>query len=66
VALLLFRDEVRRVWLLDEPDRERVLPLCDRDGEDVRVAMVLRLRDRHNSLTCNTPPTPVARRAGRR
>lgn len=29
--------------------------LRDRGEEDVRVAMRLRLRDRHSSLTCNTP-----------
>jgi hypothetical protein len=38
--LLVFRffDGLRRVWLPDEPDRERVV-LRDRGGEDVRVAM---------------------------
>jgi hypothetical protein len=51
--LLLLADE-RRAWLPDEPDRERDV-LRDRGEEDVRVAMRLRLRDRHSSLTCNTP-----------
>ena len=38
LLVLLFFDGLRRVWLPDEPDRERVL-LRDRGGEDVRVAM---------------------------
>jgi hypothetical protein len=46
-------DDERRVWLRDVPDRELVLR--DADGEDVRVAMASRLRDRHTSLTPNTP-----------
>ncbi len=58
LPLLLLRDDVRRVWLPDEPDRERVLPLRDLGGEDVRVAMLLRLRDGHIRPTCNTPPAP--------
>jgi hypothetical protein len=49
-----FFDDGRRVWLPDEPDRELVV-LRDRGGEDVRVAMATRLRDRHISLTRNTP-----------
>lgn len=39
----------------DDPDRELAL-LRDREGEDVRVAMLPRLRDRHRSPTGNTPP----------
>jgi hypothetical protein len=46
-------DAGRRVWLRDVPDRERVLR--EPDGEDVRVAMAMRLRDGHISLTRNTP-----------
>jgi hypothetical protein len=53
LVLLFFVDD-RRVWLPDEPDRELVV-LRDRGGEDVRVAMAMRLRDRHISLTRNTP-----------
>jgi hypothetical protein len=51
---LLLRDvdAGRRVWPRDVPDRELVLR--EPDGEDVRVAMATRLRDRHISLTCNT------------
>ena len=58
LLVLLFFDDERRVWLPDEPDRERVL-LRDRGGEDVRVAMPSRLRDRHISLTRNTPAHPA-------
>jgi hypothetical protein len=52
--LLLRRalDEERLTWLRDVPDRE--LLLREPDGEDVRVAMATRLRDRHSSLTRNT------------
>ena len=54
LLVLLFFDGDRRDWLPDAPDRERVV-LRDRGGEDVRVAMATRLRDRHTSLTRNTP-----------
>ena len=56
LLVLLFFDDFRRVWLPDAPDRELV-ELRDRGGEDVRVAMVSNLRDRHISLTRNTPNT---------
>jgi hypothetical protein len=52
LLLPFFADELRRVWLRDVPDRE--LALRDRDGEDVRVAMLQRLRDNLTSLTRNT------------
>jgi len=58
-------EEVRRVWLPDDRDRElpelllRVAPeVRDAGGEDVRVAMPRRLRDRHTS---HTHPTPGSR-----
>jgi len=53
LLLLLVVDDERRVWLRDVPDRE--LLLRDADGEDVRVAMAMRLRDCHTSLMANTP-----------
>jgi len=58
-VLLRFFDEVRRVWLPDDRDRE-LLPLDlleprDLGGEDVRVAMIARLCRYHTSLTCHTP-----------
>ena len=61
VALL---EEVRRGWLPDDRDRELPEPLLDpevRDagGEDVRVAMSRRLRDRHTSHTLPTPGANV-------
>jgi hypothetical protein len=52
LLLLRFVDAGRRVWPRDVPDRELVLR--EPDGEDVRVAMPTRLRDRHSSLTRNT------------
>ncbi|CAA9379521.1 MAG: hypothetical protein AVDCRST_MAG21-1412 [uncultured Nocardioidaceae bacterium] len=60
LPVLLLLDDERRVWLPDEPDRERLV-LCDRGGEDVRVAMAVRLRDRHSSLPRNTPPALASR-----
>jgi hypothetical protein len=56
----LLLEEVRRDWLPDDRDRELPEPLLDpevRDagGEDVRVAMSRRLRDRHTSHTHPTP-----------
>ena len=55
----------RRDWLPDDRDRELEDPFLeevpearDRGGEDVRVAMVGRLRDRH---TRHTHPTPHVR-----
>jgi len=57
--VLLRFDEVRRVWLPDDRDRE-LLPLDlleprDLGGEDVRVAMIARLCRYHTSLTRHTP-----------
>jgi hypothetical protein len=67
-----FDDEVRRVWLPDDRDRELLLfatlLLRDLGGEDVRVAMMVRLGRYHISLTRHTPiprpdshtrPTPI-------
>jgi len=58
--------EVLRDWLPDDRDRElpelplRVAPeVRDAGGEDVRVAMPRRLRDR---LTSHMHPTPRLRR----
>jgi hypothetical protein len=53
-------EEVRRVWLPDDRDRELPEPLLapvvrDAGGEDVRVAMPRRLRDRHTSHMHPTP-----------
>jgi len=55
-------EEVLRDWLPDDRDRElpepplRVDPeVRDAGGEDVRVAMARRLRDRHTSHTHPTP-----------
>jgi hypothetical protein len=62
---LLFFDDDRRVWLPDAPDRELVV-LRDRGGEDVRVAMPTRLRDRHISLTRNTPAHQAHRASAQR
>jgi hypothetical protein len=54
--------EVRRDWLPDDRDRElpelllRVAPeVRDAGGEDVRVAMPRRLRDRPTSHSLHTP-----------
>jgi hypothetical protein len=61
---LLLLLEVRRDWLPDDREREPPEALEDpveRDagGEDVRVAMRLRLRDRHTSHRHHTPDTGV-------
>jgi hypothetical protein len=59
---LALLEEVRRDWLPDDRDRELPEPLFrvdpevrDAGGEDVRVAMPRRLRDRHTSPTHPTP-----------
>ena len=49
-------DLLRRVWLPDD----RGFLLRDRGGEDVRVAMVVRLRGHPNSPTCHTPDSSAA------
>ncbi len=54
LAGFLPADDARRVEPPDRADRELVL-VRDREGEDVRVAMRLRLRDRHISPPRNTP-----------
>src|SRR5512139_879417 len=57
-------EDFRRVWLPDDRVLEGavLLPLLFRDagGEDVRVAMVMRVSDHPTSLTLHTPgSTPV-------
>jgi hypothetical protein len=61
-------EDFRRVWLPDGRDREvpalprellrALLVLRDAGGEDVRVAMLRSLGERHTSLTLHTPVDP--------
>jgi hypothetical protein len=50
----------RRVWLPDDRVLELDL-LRDAGGEDVRVAMVMRVCERPTSLWCYTPTTTAGR-----
>jgi len=47
-------EDFRRVWLPDDRVLEPLL-LRDAGGEDVRVAMLMRVSDRPTSLTPHTP-----------
>ena len=60
VVLPLLVERVLRDWLPDdrvfeEAEREDALLFDDAGGEDVRVAMVSRVGERHTSPTLHTP-----------